>query len=287
MGILIALVPMFAWGSIGLVSGKIGGDANQQTLGMTLGAWVFALIVTVVVQPTITWTTIWVGILAGFLWSFGQTGQFHGMKQMGVASALPISTGMQLIVSTLLGALAFHEWTETKDFVMGFLALACLIAGSVLTSRRDPKRDVSADDHLYNYGQGLRALALSTVGYAAYNAIINASGVAPLAVILPQATGMILGALVFAGKKIKIDKTVGLNMITGFLWGIGNICMLTAMKLIGLAVSYSLSQSGIIISTLGGIFILGEKKTKLEMHYVIIGCLLVIAGVILLGIMKA
>lgn len=37
-GILLALVPMFAWGSIGFVSNKIGGTAKQQTLGMTFGA---------------------------------------------------------------------------------------------------------------------------------------------------------------------------------------------------------------------------------------------------------
>jgi glucose uptake protein len=44
---------------------------------------------------------------------------------------------------------------------------------------------------------------------------------------------------------------------------------------------------GIIISTLGGIFILGEKKTKKELRYVVIGCLLVIIGGVLLGYMKA
>ncbi|CAD0147854.1 protein of unknown function [Streptococcus thermophilus] len=44
-GILYALVPIFAWGAVGLVANKFGGDANQQTLGMTLGAFVFALIV--------------------------------------------------------------------------------------------------------------------------------------------------------------------------------------------------------------------------------------------------
>ena len=43
---------------------------------------------------------------------------------------------------------------------------------------------------------------------------------------------------------------------------------------------------GIIISTLGGIFILGEKKTKKELVYVIVGCLLVILGGIILGYMK-
>lgn len=45
MSLLIALVPMIAWGSIGLVSGKIGGSANQQTLGMTIGALLFSIVV--------------------------------------------------------------------------------------------------------------------------------------------------------------------------------------------------------------------------------------------------
>ncbi len=35
----IALIPALAWGSIGLISGKLGGNANQQTLGMTWGAF--------------------------------------------------------------------------------------------------------------------------------------------------------------------------------------------------------------------------------------------------------
>ncbi|MEG0372360.1 MAG: GRP family sugar transporter, partial [Enterococcus sp.] len=55
----------------------------------------------------------------------------------------------------------------------------------------------------------------------------------------------------------------------------------------GLAIGFSLSQMGIIISTLGGIFLLGEHKTKKEMYYVIIGCLLIILGGVVLGYMKA
>ena len=40
-GILFALVPMFAWGSIGFVSNKIGGKPSQQTFGMTLGCLLY------------------------------------------------------------------------------------------------------------------------------------------------------------------------------------------------------------------------------------------------------
>ena len=68
MEILIALVPMLAWGSIGLVSGKIGGDANQQTLGMTIGAFLFSLVVFFVVSPVITPWIFLIGFLSGLAW---------------------------------------------------------------------------------------------------------------------------------------------------------------------------------------------------------------------------
>ena len=44
-GVLLALVPLFAWGSIGCVANHFGVYAKQQPLGMTLGAFVFVLIV--------------------------------------------------------------------------------------------------------------------------------------------------------------------------------------------------------------------------------------------------
>ena len=62
--------------------------------------------------------------------------------------------------------------------------------------------------------------------------------------------------------------------------------MLITVQQIGLAVGFSLSQMGIIISTLGGIFLLGEKKPK-RVQICGFGCLLVIFGGILLGYMKA
>ena len=54
-GVLFALVPIFAWGAVGLVANILGGDPNQQTLGMTLGAFVVALIVSLFRMPTLTW----------------------------------------------------------------------------------------------------------------------------------------------------------------------------------------------------------------------------------------
>jgi glucose uptake protein len=56
--------------------------------------------------------------------------------------------------------------------------------------------------------------------------------------------------------------------------------------MIGVATSFSLSQTGIVISTLGGIFILKEKKSKRLKVFIMIGLVLIVAGGVLLGYTK-
>ena len=287
MSIVFALIPMFAWGSIGLVSGKLGGDANQQTLGMTIGAFLFSLIVFFVTMPTIDGWIVVIGLLSGLCWSVGQNGQFHGMKYLGVSVGLPLSTGMQLILNTIAGALFFGEWTQSRDYLLGITALILLVTGAYLTARQDGEQMPETENKMLDFPRGFRSLISSTIGYGAYTIIITWAGIDPLAIILPQSIGMLIGASFFALRKTKVNRAVWMNTLSGLLWGIGNVCMLITVQQIGLAVGFSLSQMGIIISTLGGIFLLGEKKTKKEFKYVVFGCLLVIFGGILLGYMKA
>ncbi|KAF1292800.1 GRP family sugar transporter [Candidatus Enterococcus leclercqii] len=289
MELLIALVPMFAWGSTALVSGKMGGSPNQQTLGMTIGAFFFSIVVFFVLQPTMTLATVLFGFLSGVFWSIGQKGQFQGMHHMGISVALPVSTGMQLILNTIAGAVLFGEWRKSGDFLLGGLALALLMIGSYYTSRQDLDREklLPAGQKMFDFGKGFRALLISTLGYGAYTIILTWADLDPAAVILPQSVGMVAGAFLFTLGDIRYDRYVLKNNATGLLWGLGNVCMLMGIQSLGLAVSFSLSQMGIIISTLGGIFLLGERKTKKELVYVVLGCLFVIGGGILLGYMKS
>lgn len=181
---------------------------------------------------------------------------------MGVSVGLPLSTGFQLILNTIAGAVFFHEWTQTKDYVYGIIALALLVSGAYLTARQDDEGKIDTDNKMLDFGKGFRALIFSTIGYGVYTIIVNWANLDAMSIILPQSIGMILGASFFAFRKVKVDQFVWKNMICGLLWGLGNICMLLTVKSLGLAVGFSLSQMGIIISTLGGIFILGERKRK-------------------------
>ena len=285
MEILIALIPAFAWGSIGLVSGKLGGTAQQQTLGMTIGSFVFAIGVYLFYQPIFEVRIFIVGMISGLFWTLGQNKQFQSMKLMGVSSTLPVSTGLQLMANTLAGVLLFREWTTSRDLSLGLLAITLLIIGVRLTTISD--REDSGDEAASVKKAWVKALLLSTLGYATYTIIINASGVDALAVILPQSIGMVIGALFFSRKEKVWNQYTARNILSGLIWGVGNIFMLISMKAIGLAVSFSFSQMGIIISTLGGIWFLGETKSKREFKYIILGCFLVIFGGIVLGYMKS
>lgn len=285
MEILIALIPAIAWGSIGLVSNKLGGNSYQQTVGMSAGAVLFSIGVYFVYQPTIDMKIILVGLLSGALWSLGQMQQFQSMKFIGVSNTLPISTGLQLIVNTLAGVLLFREWTSTRDIILGIIAIIVLIFGVTFTTVSDTKE--TKDDSKGQKKSGARALLFSTLGYGLYTITINAAGVDAMAVILPQAVGMLVGSLLFSMKQeIKSQYTLR-NILTGLLWALGNVFMLISMEKIGLAISFSLSQTGIIISTLGSIWFLGETKTKREFRYILLGCILVIVGGVLLGYVKS
>ncbi|HEL0442281.1 TPA: GRP family sugar transporter [Streptococcus equi subsp. zooepidemicus] len=285
-GILFALVPMFAWGSIGFVSNKIGGKPSQQTFGMTLGALLFALVVWLVVRPEMS-MKLWIfGILGGVIWSVGQTGQFHAMQYMGVSVANPLSSGSQLVLGSLIGVLVFHEWTKPIQFVVGTIALLLLIVGFYFSSKQDETN--AASNQLHDFSKGFRALTYSTIGYVMYAVLFNnIMKFDVLSVILPMAVGMVLGAAMFMSFKVSFDQYVIKNSVVGLLWGVGNIFMLLAASKAGLAIAFSFSQLGAIISIVGGILFLGETKTKKEMRWVITGILCFIVGAILLGIVKS
>lgn len=75
-------------------------------------------------------------------------------------------------------------------------------------------------------------------------------------------------------------------LITGVQFSAGNLFLHISISRIGLAISLSLSQAGVLLSTFGAIFILKESKTKKELFFVIVGIILIVSGAFLPGILK-
>ena len=61
-GIIYALITAACWGSISVVSHKIGGSSQNQILGESYGILLFALVYYFIEQPTINLETMLVGV---------------------------------------------------------------------------------------------------------------------------------------------------------------------------------------------------------------------------------
>lgn len=286
-GILYALVPMLAWGSLGLVSNKIGGNANQQTFGVTLGGFAFSLLVYLVIRPELTMSYWTFGIIGGLLWALGQNGQFKAMQLMGVSIASPLSAGSQLVIGSLIGAFVFGEWTTSIQFLLGGFAVLSLLTGFYFSSKTDPGRGgepVQARDKRY----GVFALAYSTFGYLSYTILFNnIMRFDALSVLLPMSIGMVIGASGLMRFQVSFEPVVLKNAIGGLLWGLGTVFMLLAAEASGLAIAVSFAQMSGLVGILGGIFILGEQKTPKERLWVSIGIVCFLLGAVLLAVVKA
>lgn len=280
-GYLYALIPALTWGSLVLVSEKLGGNSYNQTLGITIGSLLFAIVMSFINPPE--WSSIvWiVGIISGIGWAFGQLFQFNSVKEMGVSKTVPISTGLQILGNTFFAVVVFKEWNTTSTIILGVIAIIALVAGVLLTSYGDSKGKNEG-----SMKKGIIFLAISTAGYVTYVIVIRWFDIDGWSAILPQAIGMFIAALLLSIKHKPFNKYAGRNILTGIMWAFGNIGLLLANPKVGVAIAFSFSQMGIVISTLGGIFLLGEKKSKKQMIFVIIGCVLVITGGVMIGFTK-
>jgi len=284
MDLLLALLPALFWGSIVLFNVKLGGGPYSQTLGTTIGALIVSIVIYLFVQPVLSMRIFIVGIISGLFWSLGQSNQLKSIQLMGVSKTMPISTGMQLVSTSLFGVIVFREWSTPISITLGVLALIFIIVGIVLTSLED-KKD-KKDGEPSNLKKGILILLVSTLGYLIYVVVARLFNVSGWSALLPQAIGMVIGGVILTYKHKPFNKYAIRNILPGLIWAGGNMFLFISQPKVGVATSFSLSQMGIVISTLGGIFILREKKSKRQLIAIAIGIALIIAAAVFLGIAK-
>lgn len=282
MDLLIALLPALLWGSVVLINVKVGGSPYEQIMGTVLGAFIIGTITYFIVQPELNLKILAVGIISGAFWALGQGNQLKSVELIGVSKTMPISTGLQLVSTTLMSVLFFNEWSTTKAVVLGIAALLLLVIGVILTSLKDDNEDSGNN----NYKKALPILIISTIGYVTYVVIGQFFGVEGWDALFPQAIGMVIGGILLSFKHQPKKKNVLKNVIPGVVWALGNMALFYSQPKVGVATSFSFSQMLVVVSTLGGIFILKEKKTKKQYISIAIGIILIIVAAFLLGLAK-
>ncbi|UQS85117.1 GRP family sugar transporter [Apilactobacillus apisilvae] len=284
--IIIAILPAFLWGVGPLIGTKIGGRPIEQVMGTGYGQVIIGLIIYAFTRPAISFQEFLWPFLGGMAWSFAQFTQFSSFQKMNVSSAMPISTGLQLIEIPLCGVIFWGEWASGTAKLIGFLSIALLIIGVFFTSYVDK----SVSRVKMDYKAGIPLLLIGSLGYTAcsvFPRIPNASGIVGL---LPQTIGMCLGAIVISfvinGKdslNLMKSKFTIKNSIIGLLGGLGTLAYLTSLSLNGVATSFPLTQMNVVVSTLGGLLILKEHKNKKELAFTVAGLIMIVFAAIMIG----
>ncbi|MEJ6348932.1 GRP family sugar transporter [Holzapfeliella sp. He02] len=286
MAILIGFLPAIFWGMGPVISRIFGGKPIQQLFGMTVGQVVIGLGVYLIYRPEIQMIDFLWCFIAGAAWSLAQLAQLTSFTKINVSSAMPISTGFQLIEIPLVGVIVWNEWSGSGSKLIGFASIAVLIIGIVLSSFNEDKESQNSKNMI----SGIIILFFSSLGYTATATLPKIGNAGGVASVLPQTLGSVVMAAViilFLPKKQEesyvFAKPTYKSIITGLFGGLGTLAYLTSMSMNGVATAFPMTQLNVVVATLGGVILLKERKTKKESLFTIIGLILIIGSAVMIS----
>lgn len=280
MDIFLGLIPALSWGFLPIVVSKIGGKPANQIIGTTAGAFIVAVVIFLTKRPETTFYVFGLSVLSGAMWGLGQIGQYRAYTKIGVSRTMPISSGLQLIGTSIIGVLVFKEWGNVIHRIIGFTALLLVVAGIAFTSYSGKGSKAGKVSKAT-----LMLLFFTNFGYLAYSSIPAVLGTGGISIFLPQTMGMLMTALlyvVFSGNLSALKEKVSCkNIISGFLFAGGAIAYIFSAERNGIATGFVLAQLSVIVAIIASIAILKEYKTKIEIVATTAGLAMILAGAVI------
>ncbi|MEJ6355793.1 GRP family sugar transporter [Lactiplantibacillus plantarum] len=279
MNIVWMLLPAIAWGVLPLIVSQLGGRPVNQIFGTAVGTLIASLVVQLIVHPAINVTSFIMAMIAGAFWIIGQLGQYTGYANVGVSKTMPISTGLQLVGTSLVGVFLFGEWSTTIAKLVGGLGALLLVIGVIMTSIQD-RQEVTGS----NQRRTIVMLIVTTIGFIVFNAIPKALSASGIAIFLPESVGMMVAVIVYmliSGQgRIVAERASWLNIIGGLVFSVASLTYIVSVSQNGVNTAFVVSQLSVVLSTLGGMVFLHERKSKRELVLTLSGLVLIVIGAV-------
>lgn len=193
---------------------------------------------------------------------------------------------MQLIGTTIVGALFFGCWQMAEAKMIGIIAIILIIIGVCMTAFHEKTNHISP----HNFRVGVLLSVFGSFGFIACNSLPKIPSASGWEMLLPLSLGMLFsaGAISLSTSSIRQQHpfwnvTVFRNLLTGIMFGLAQCGYFFSMEANGLSTGFVLSQMCVIISTFGGIVFLHEHKTHHELLLTILGLFLVLSGGIMIS----
>lgn len=235
-----------------------------------------------IMHPAMSWSLFLLSALGGACWVIGQVGQYISYEKIGVSETMPISTGLQLIGVPLVGVLAFGEWSSPQAKLYGFIGILVLIIGVVLTSFTDRG---TSEGNKSNQVSTIILLVLTSLGYITSSSIPKALHGNSISIFFGQTFGMLVAVFIYTlvTKNLHVwkEKSTVQSGGAGILYAIAALAYILSVQDNGVNMAFVISQLCVVISTLGGLIFLHEKKTRKGLIFTIAGLILIIGGAML------
>jgi glucose uptake protein len=294
LGILYSIITVFAWGTWLAPSQNIV-FKNQQikTFYVAAANLVLATIVFLLQPATpLASNSFWLPFIGGIIWSVSGFLAFTATDRLGMARAYGIWTPINVAVSILWGIFIFGEFLSSSPsaLILSIFSAAILTTGVLLI--------------IFAKGAGQMQAARSSFWIGVFNAvgagILWGTYFIPLKIVpgsmwilsFPLSLGIFVGsaALVALSRQPISLQNPGQYFrvtCTGLLWGIGNFGMLLLVQQLGAGRGFTISQLGVVVNALTGIYILRDPQPRSRAAvFTLLGCALACGGGILLGSLK-
>jgi len=293
-GILYGIVAVIAWGTWLAPSQNVS-YKNQQIKTFYVAA--ANLLLTVMVFAAqgfrgLTWDVFWLPFLGGLVWAVSGYLAFSATQILGLARAFGIWSPLNAITAMVWGILLFGEFLHSSALTIGLLILALVIIIAGILMIIFAKGFGTKADLTPALRFGLVAAVGAGVLWGSYFIPIRLSGVSSWVGAFPLAVGIFIGSAglaAFTRQPLRLTTSADTlrTLLSGLLWGIGNYAMLLLVEQLGAGRGYTISQLGVVVNSLIGVFIFKDPQPRTRAAALtIIGCIIATGGAILLGSLK-
>ena len=276
LGFLLAIGAALCWGTY-IVPFKKSQSQNLLQFQALMGTGIFisGFIASILFDYSLQLNVY--GLLSGFLWASANVLSLTAVLNLGISKAIPILASLVILSSFLWGALVFGELPS--GLIIGFAGIGLIILGVILVS-------TTTNTQSQNTKKRLFTAILAGIIFGSQLVPLKVGNVATKDFFFSVCLGIFLtGLLIALFKKTRFkNEAVGLSLLSGIIWNIGNLLSLVAISLIGLAKAIPISQSSTLIAVLWGLFYFKEITQRKFRIQVLIGAAILLLGVIILSL---
>lgn len=278
-GIIFALISAIGFGTslVPLKRMKVVNPIQFQAL-MSVGIFASTIIASLILNFPFTLTIF--GIISGIMWGVANYLSIKAVEHSGLSKAFPIWVGLVILVSFLWGVLFFQE--QINIILFAVIGIILLLVGITLVSRAQYSSEVKGSL------KGIMFAVIAGIIFGSYVIMLKLGNLRPEEFPFSFSIGVLASAWsIFAIKERSFNKKIILGSLTsGFIWNVANISSFFAIASIGLAIAFPITQLAGIVAVAWGILYFKEIKEKKNLIKIILGALVLIAGVFMLGFSK-